>query len=59
MELCLECKEDCSWGSGRFINRYPRITMNDKDEYVDEGYVCGWCSSEIDKIIEEENKWLI
>tara|TARA_R100001510_G_C7626456_1_gene186242 strand:- start:52 stop:222 length:171 start_codon:yes stop_codon:yes gene_type:complete len=56
MELCLECKEDCSWGSGRFINRYPRITMNDKDEYVDEGYVCGWCSSEIDKIIEEENK---
>tara|TARA_R100000231_G_scaffold43690_1_gene37836 strand:- start:1322 stop:1465 length:144 start_codon:yes stop_codon:yes gene_type:complete len=47
MELCLECKEDCSWGSGRFINRYPRD---------DEGYVCGWCSSEIDKLIEEENK---
>ena len=45
MENCLECKEDCSWGSGRFIDRYPRITMNDKDEYVDEGYVCGWCAN--------------
>ena len=53
MELCLECKEDCSWGSGRFINRYPRVQYKENG-FVDEGYVCGWCSSEIDKLIEEE-----
>jgi len=52
-ELCVDCNEDCNWGSGRFINRYLRITMNDKDEYVDEGYVCGWCASRVDEELAE------
>ena len=31
---------DCSWGTIGFIDRYSRFIMNDKDEYIEEGYVC-------------------
>lgn len=54
MEFCLDCNQDCSWGSVGFIDRYSRFTMNDKDEYVDLGYVCGQCANEVNEILEEE-----
>lgn len=57
MEFCLDCNQDCSWGSIGFIDRYSRFIMNDKDEYIEEGYVCGQCANEINEFMEgEENE---
>ena len=54
MEFCLDCNQDCSWGSVGFIDRYSRFIMNDKDEYIEEGYVCGQCANEINEFMEGE-----
>tara|TARA_R100000773_G_C4192473_1_gene97867 strand:- start:348 stop:515 length:168 start_codon:yes stop_codon:yes gene_type:complete len=47
-QVCVECGEPCHFGSGRFVNRYPR------DDGDVEGWVCGFCAVEIDAIIGEE-----
>ena len=46
-QICVECGEPCHFGSGRFVNRYPR------DDGDVEGWVCGFCAVEIDAMIEE------
>jgi len=28
--------------------------MNDKDEYIEEGYVCGQCANAVNEFMEEE-----
>jgi len=33
--ICLDCGQDCSFGSGRFVNRIPK----------DDGWMCGDCVS--------------
>jgi len=35
--LCLECRKDTSWGSGRFVNRIPC------GRETEEGYLCEEC----------------
>jgi hypothetical protein len=43
---CVECNEDTSFGSGRFVNRIPAsvdTTCGDK-EYEIEGYLCPECN---------------
>ena len=37
--LCIECWEDTSFGSGRFVNRIPA------DNGVRDGYMCAECQS--------------
>ncbi len=36
-DLCLECRKDTSFGSGRFINRIPCYRE------TEEGYLCEEC----------------
>tara|TARA_R100000700_G_C3156777_1_gene133844 strand:+ start:948 stop:1121 length:174 start_codon:yes stop_codon:yes gene_type:complete len=49
-EICCHCGNDCSIGSGRYINRYEYYS----DEV--EGYVCSDCGAENEKLIEGEIK---
>lgn len=37
--LCLECRKDTAFGSGRFVNRIP--AADDKEE----GYMCEACQT--------------
>jgi len=46
LNICTECGKDCHFGSGRFVNRYPRYTS------TTEGWVCGDCEAQYD----EENE---
>ncbi len=46
-EICCHCGNDCSIGSGRYINRYEYYS----DEV--EGYVCSDCGAENEKLMEE------
>ncbi len=46
--LCIECWEDTSFGSGRFINRIPA------DNGVREGYMCSQCAARECDVCEKE-----
>mgnify|MGYP001159475380 FL=1 len=46
-EVCVDCGQPCHMGSGRFVNRYAVYG----DEV--EGWRCGECSAELDKLQEE------
>tara|TARA_S200002703_G_scaffold78528_2_gene67611 strand:+ start:323 stop:484 length:162 start_codon:yes stop_codon:yes gene_type:complete len=46
-DLCLECRQDTSWGSGRFVNRIPA------GQDFEIGYLCAECY-EVDFKEEEE-----
>lgn len=48
-EICVDCGSLCSFGTGRYVNRYP--VYNDEVE----GWRCGFCAEEIDSLIEEMN----
>tara|TARA_R110000782_G_scaffold39956_1_gene92415 strand:+ start:554 stop:736 length:183 start_codon:yes stop_codon:yes gene_type:complete len=52
-ELCVDCNEDCNWGSGKFVNRYPADRINNKGEWIGDGYRCGWCASRVDEELAE------
>ncbi len=45
-DLCLECRNDTSFGSGRFVNRIPCYRE------TEEGYLCEECYT-IDAITDE------
>ena len=47
-EICVHCNQDCSFGTGRYVNRYPYYS----DEI--EGYVCGECDAENQKLMDNE-----
>lgn len=36
---CVECREDTSWGSGKFVNRVPATTD------TEDGYICADCQA--------------
>lgn len=40
-DTCVDCRQDTSFGSGRFVNRYPVETD------TEEGYRCDKCEQEI------------
>ena len=47
-EICVHCDKDCSFGSGRYVNRYSY--------YGDEvrGYVCGVCHEENEILMDNK-----
>jgi len=46
-DLCLECRQDTAWGSGRFVNRIPA------GQDFETGYLCAECY-EVDFEEDEE-----
>ncbi len=46
-EICVDCDNNCSHGTGRYVNRYPF--------YGDdiEGWRCGICAEEIETEFNE------
>ena len=51
-QICVQCKKPCHFGSGRFVNRYP---YDDGDV---EGWVCGFCDSENQAMMEDPTDYL-
>lgn len=46
-DLCVWCRQDTSFGSGKFVNRYPAyVTDPDNDDIELEGYCCDDCEQE-------------
>ena len=50
VDTCAVCKLPCNFGSGRFVNR-----CGYSDEHIEDGWLCGECVAENDRIIEELN----
>ena len=46
-EICVDCGSLCSFGTGRYVNRYA--VYNEKVE----GWRCGFCAEELELLIEE------
>ena len=46
-DMCLHCRKDTKFGSGRFVNRYPVLELFNDDLRVEEnGYCCQECEDE-------------
>ena len=41
--LCVHCRKDTSFGSGRFVNRYPVFGLENEDGQEEDGYCCDEC----------------
>jgi len=48
---CVWCRQDTSFGSGRYVNRYPAEIYSEEHQAILEGYCCDVCEQEY---IEEE-----
>ena len=45
--LCVHCRKDTSFGSGRFVNRYPVFGLENIDTGQEEdGYCCDKCEQQ-------------
>ena len=45
--LCVHCRNDTSFGSGRFVNRYPVFDLDVDGNGIEEtGYCCDECEQE-------------
>ena len=56
-DLCVHCRQDTSFGSGRFVNRYPVFGLENLDTGQEEnGYCCAECEEKFyaDNPIEEK-----
>jgi len=54
-DMCLHCRQDTKFGSGKFVNRYPAEIHN--EVWGDErGYCCDDCEQAYYKNNKEE-KW--
>jgi len=42
-DLCLWCREDTSFGSGKFVNRIPADRQDSIDEKYESGFMCADC----------------
>ena len=48
-DLCVHCHESTSFGSGRFVNRYPVIDLDvNCDDVYYTGYCCYVCEDEFE-----------
>ena len=45
-DKCVECKNDTSFGSGRFVDRIPAERMDGVESLRIEGYLCPECQLE-------------
>ena len=56
---CVHCKKDTSFGSGRFVNRYPaeiEEEQNDGSYIILDGYCCPICEKEFEIEMEAEHE---
>ena len=44
--LCVHCRQDTSFGSGRFVNRYPVYGLENQDGQKEDGYCCNECEQQ-------------
>ena len=45
--LCVHCRQDTSFGSGKFVNRYPVFGLENIDTGQEEdGYCCDECEQQ-------------
>lgn len=45
--MCVHCRRDTSFGSGRFVNRYPVFGLyNEELKREEDGYCCADCEQE-------------
>ena len=52
---CVHCRKDTSFGSGRFVDRYPAQIDDEENNISLEGYCCNVCEQEyIDSLDAEE-----
>lgn len=51
-DMCLHCRKDTSFGSGRFVNRYPVFGLENEAGQEEDGYCCAKCEQ---KWYEENN----
>ena len=52
---CVHCRKDTSFGSGRYVNRYPAEIYSEEHQAILEGYCCDVCEQEyIDSLDKEE-----
>jgi len=52
---CVHCRQDTSYGSGRYVNRYPAEIYSEEEEAIVEGYCCDECEQDyIDSLDEDE-----
>ena len=45
-QICLWCREDTSFGTGKFVNRIPASKQDSIDDEYETGYQCADCQSE-------------
>jgi len=46
-DMCLHCREDTKFGSGKFVNRYPVFGLFNYDLQQEEnGYCCDDCEDQ-------------
>ena len=48
--ICLWCREDTSFGSGKFVNRIYADRQEGVDAPYEEGYMCHECQIEGDEL---------
>ena len=56
-DLCVHCRRDTAFSSGRFVNRYPVFGLyNEELKREEDGYCCDECEQQwyIDNPIGEE-----
>jgi|DEB0MinimDraft_4_1074332.scaffolds.fasta_scaffold209602_1 hypothetical protein len=45
-QICLWCREDTSFGTGKFVNRIPASKQDSIDDEYETGYQCADCQAE-------------
>ena len=52
---CVHCRKDTSFGSGRWVDRYPAEIVDEDNDIILDGYCCNVCEQEyIDSLDKEE-----
>tara|TARA_Y100000310_G_scaffold155757_1_gene155225 strand:+ start:40 stop:414 length:375 start_codon:yes stop_codon:yes gene_type:complete len=57
-DMCLHCRQDTKFGTGKFVNRYPAEIHNEEKGYDEKGYCCDDCEQAYYKNNKEE-KWVL
>lgn len=53
---CVHCRKDTSFGSGRFVNRYPAQIDDEVNNVVLDGYCCDVCEQEYINSLDDEER---
>ena len=56
-DMCLHCRQDTKFGSGKFVNRYPVFELfNEELKITEDGYCCDDCETQYYKDNPEMEK---